>query len=72
MNLRKTVAVAAVLLGVGLSSTACRQEAAPSQPPATGPTVAPHGSDAAMPPELRDIQTTLDAIDSEVAGDGSG
>lgn len=72
-TVRKTVAVAIVLLGVGLGSTACRQQAeTPSQPTETGSAASSEDSDAAMPPELRDVQTTLDAIDSEVASDEPG
>lgn len=67
MKLRRATAVAIVLLGVGLGATACRQQAETSSPPAgTGSSTAP------LPRELQDIQTTLDAIDSEMAGDGPG
>jgi hypothetical protein len=68
MSVRRTGAVVALLFGVGLGGTACRQQAEPPSQPAA----APQGSDAALPPELRGIQTTLDAIDSELASDGSG
>jgi hypothetical protein len=60
---RKAVAVAVALLAVGLSSAACRGQAA-------APTSGSVSSTADQ--ELHDIQTTLDAVDSEVAGDGSG
>jgi hypothetical protein len=47
--------VAVTMLAVAVGCAGCRQESAPVQPQ----------------DELSQIQTTLDAIDSELAGDGS-
>jgi hypothetical protein len=58
---RRIVAVAMTLLAVGLASAGCRESA-------SNTTGGPSGGGAS---ELSQIQTTLDAIDSEVAGDDS-
>jgi hypothetical protein len=76
MTARKAIAIGAALLAVGLGSVACRQQAdAPSSGrPGTsaspGKSVAPGAADPSA--QLNEIQTTLDAIDAEVAGDGAG
>lgn len=59
VSIRKAAAIVAALLAVGLGTAACGDHAA---------TPTPSGASQ----ELNDIQTTLDAIDSEVASDGSG
>lgn len=72
MTVRKAVAVGAALLAVGLGSAACRGQAAAPASGSQGTSVS-SGSSAADPSrELKGIETTLDAIDSEVAGDGAG
>jgi hypothetical protein len=77
VTVRRTIAIGVALLAVGLGSAACRSQAvAPDNSPpgsATGAaavTSTPSPSGASR--ELDDIQTTLDAVDSEVASDGSG
>ncbi|MFD2419499.1 hypothetical protein [Amycolatopsis pigmentata] len=75
MTVRKAVAVGVALLAVGLGSAACRgQAAAPaSGPQGTSVSSGSSGADPADPSrELKGIETTLDAIDAEVAGDGAG
>lgn len=76
MTVRKVIAVGAALLAVGLGSAACRgQAAAPvSGPQGTSASSGSQGGSGAADPsaELKSIQSTLDAIDSEVAGDGQG
>ena len=61
MRARRIVAVAMALLAVGLASTGCRESASSTS---GGP------SDGGAS-ELSEVQTTLDAIDSELAGDES-
>jgi hypothetical protein len=53
--MRARKAVALAMLAVAFGCAGCRQETAPVQPQ----------------DELSQVQTTLDAIDSELAGDGS-
>ncbi|HKS43599.1 MAG TPA: hypothetical protein VJT49_00525 [Amycolatopsis sp.] len=61
MTTRGTVAAVAVLLALSFGASACR-----------GQTAQPAPSSQGASQELNDIKTTLDAIDSEMAGDGSG
>lgn len=57
--MRKMFVTAAALLAVGLGAAGCHGDSTPSSG-------SPSGAD-----ELSQVQTTLDAIDSELAGDGS-
>lgn len=59
MNARKALVTGVALLAVTLGCAGCRGQASstPSAPQPQG--------------ELGQVQTTLDAIDSEMAGDGS-
>jgi Flp pilus assembly protein TadD len=71
MTARKAVVTGVALLAVALGCAGCRGQAtsAPSGSPSqTGSSQA--GSSQAEN-DLNSIQTTLDAIDSEMAGDGS-
>jgi Flp pilus assembly protein TadD len=66
MTARKAVVTGVALLAVALGCAGCRGQAtsAPSGSPSqTGSSQAEN--------DLNSIQTTLDAIDSEMAGDGS-
>ena len=57
MTARKVIVTSVALLAVGLGAAGCRD---------TPPAPTQSGAD-----ELGSVRTTLDAIDSEVAGDGS-
>ena len=60
MTVRKIVVTAAALLAVGLGTAGCHGSTTST------PSSSPNGAG-----ELSGVQTTLDQIDSEMAGDGS-
>lgn len=70
MTVRRAIAIGAAVLAVGLGSAACGDRAAAPASGGPGTSMSPGRSDPSA--ELNDIQTTLDAIDAEVAGDGAG
>lgn len=59
MSARKAIVTGVALLSIALGTAGCRDQATSIPSPAS-----PQN-------ELSQIQTTLDAIDSELAGDGS-
>ncbi|WP_236789030.1 hypothetical protein [Amycolatopsis sp. GM8] len=61
MNMRKAIVTGMALFAVTLGCAGCHGGQASSTPPAP----------QQAQDELNQIQTTLDAIDSEMAGDGS-